>query len=66
MNFLLTILVWWEVLVSLSGLDWLELRSIKTLMFDEISAESKATMTKDGNFFWAISTNSFRFELWFI
>ena len=36
-------------------------------MFDQTSAELKATMTmtKDGNFFWAISTNSFRFELSF-
>ena len=32
-------------------------------VFDQTLAELKATMTKDGNIFWASSTNSLGFEI---
>ena len=48
---------WWKVLVPLSGVGWLQRQSIMILVSDRTSAETKATMTKDGNFFCAFSTN---------
>ena len=47
-----------SMMKSFSPFKWLKVtRSIKALVFDQTLAELKATMIRDGNFFWAISTN---------
>ena len=61
MNFIITN---FSMIIDLSPFKWLIVaRATIPKVFDQTLAELKATMTKDGNIFWASSTNSLGFEI---